>query len=161
VCWAALDRAGIEIADEREVLVDVDDRPMALGELPGSSRAANLNVGLACSTFGGVKIVIAIDDPESARAALQWRHAYAEGPTRCRLRAYQEDRSQAVASLAPLLPFPGNQGHSRVPRVRRRFWQRLGSVLPRESVTVLPNFPGSGTGPGRLGSGAPTGRRHS
>ena len=70
---------------------------MALGGLPGSSRAANLNVELACSTFGGVKIMIAVDDVESARAALQWRQAHAGGPTRCRLRACQEDRSQAVA----------------------------------------------------------------
>jgi hypothetical protein len=50
---------------------------MALGDLPGSSRAANLNVELACSTSGGVNIVIAIDDLDSARAVLQWWQAHA------------------------------------------------------------------------------------
>ena len=37
-CRAALERAGIGIADEREALVaEIEDRPMALGERPGSS----------------------------------------------------------------------------------------------------------------------------
>ena len=71
-CRAALDRAGIGIADEREVLVvEVDDRPMAIGELTRQLANANVNVDLAYTTFGGVKIVIATDDLESARAALQ------------------------------------------------------------------------------------------
>ncbi len=71
-CRAALERAGIGIADEREVLVvDVEDQPMAIGELPRRLAAANVNVDLAYSTFGGVKIVIATDDLESARAALR------------------------------------------------------------------------------------------
>ncbi len=69
-CRAALGRAGIGIADEREVLV-VEDRPMALGELTRQLADANVNVELAYTTFGGVKIVIATDDLESARAALQ------------------------------------------------------------------------------------------
>ena len=48
--------AGIGVADEREVLVvDVADRPGSLGELA----EANVNVDLAYTTFGGVKIVIA------------------------------------------------------------------------------------------------------
>ena len=72
---------------------------MALGEVPGRSRAANLNVELACSTFGGVKIVIAIDDLESARAALQCRQAHAEGPTRCRLA-----RCRTLAQRSPGAP---------------------------------------------------------
>ncbi|HEX9538694.1 MAG TPA: hypothetical protein VGA04_11050 [Streptosporangiaceae bacterium] len=71
-CRAALERAGIGIADEREVLVvDVEDQPMAIGELTRRLAAANVNVDLAYSTFGGVKIVIATDDLESARAALR------------------------------------------------------------------------------------------
>jgi hypothetical protein len=72
-CRRALERAGLGIADEREVLV-VDlhqDRPMALGELTRQLADANVNVDLAYTTFGGVKIVIATDDLESARAALQ------------------------------------------------------------------------------------------
>jgi hypothetical protein len=71
-CRAALQRAGIGIADRREVLVvEVEDRPMALGELTRQLAGATVNVDLACTTFGGVKIVIATDDLESARAALQ------------------------------------------------------------------------------------------
>ena len=70
-CRAALQRAGIGIADEREVLVvEIEDRPMALGELTRQLADANVNVELAYTTFGGVKIVIATDDLESARAAL-------------------------------------------------------------------------------------------
>ena len=71
-CREALERAGIGIADQREVLVvEVEDRPMALGELARRLADANVNVDLAYTTFGGVKIVIATDDLESARAALQ------------------------------------------------------------------------------------------
>jgi hypothetical protein len=42
---------------------------MALGEL--ARQLADANVKLAYTTFGDVKIVIATDDLESARAALQ------------------------------------------------------------------------------------------
>jgi len=70
-CRAALERAGIGIADEREVLVvEVEDRPAAIGELARQLADANVNVDLAYTTFGGVKIVIATDDLPSARAAL-------------------------------------------------------------------------------------------
>src|SRR6266480_1406039 len=59
-CRAALERAGMGIADEREVfMVAVDDRP-----------EASVNVDLAYTTFTGGKIVIATDDVESARAVL-------------------------------------------------------------------------------------------
>jgi len=70
---AAIEGAGLGIADEREVLViDVVDRPGTLGELTRQLAAANVNVDLAYTTFGGgVKIVIATDDLESARAALE------------------------------------------------------------------------------------------
>ena len=58
-CRAALERAGMGIADEREVFViDVEDRP------------ANVNADLAYTTFTGGKIVIATDDAGSARAVL-------------------------------------------------------------------------------------------
>ena len=69
----ALKAAHIGVADEREVLViDVVDRPGTLGELTRQLAAANVNVDLAYTTFGGgVKIVIATDDLESARAALE------------------------------------------------------------------------------------------
>ena len=67
-----LERAGLGVADQREVLVvDVDDRPGSLGELARELAEANVNVDLAYTTFGGVKIVIATEDLESARAALE------------------------------------------------------------------------------------------
>jgi hypothetical protein len=68
----ALEEAGMGIADEREVLVvDVDDRPGTLGELARELADANVNIDLAYTTFGGVKIVIATEDLENARAALE------------------------------------------------------------------------------------------
>ncbi len=71
-CRAALERAGLGIADAREVLVvDLEDRPAALGELTRQLADANVNVDLAYTTSGGVKIVIATDDMESARRALR------------------------------------------------------------------------------------------
>ena len=67
----ALERAGMGVADQREVLVaDIEDRPGALGELARQLAEANINVELAYTTFGGVKVVIASDDLASARSAL-------------------------------------------------------------------------------------------
>ena len=70
---AALKEGHMGVADEREVLViDVVDRPGTLGELARELAAANVNIDLAYTTFGGgVKIVIATDDLASARAALE------------------------------------------------------------------------------------------
>jgi hypothetical protein len=66
-----LEAAGMGVADEREVLViDIEDRPGTLGELARTFGEANVNIELAYTTFGGVKLVIATDDLESARAAL-------------------------------------------------------------------------------------------
>jgi hypothetical protein len=71
-CRTALEHAGIGIADEREVLVvEIEDRPMALGELTRQLADANVNVDLAYTTFGPAKIVIATDDLKSARAVHQ------------------------------------------------------------------------------------------
>lgn len=67
----ALEEADLGVADEREVLVvDVNDRPGTLGELARSLAEAGVNIELAYTTFGGVRIVIATDDLDSARAAL-------------------------------------------------------------------------------------------
>jgi hypothetical protein len=67
----ALEDAGMGVADEREVLViDVEDRPGTLGELARSLGEASVNIELAYTTFGGVKLVVATDDLDSARAAL-------------------------------------------------------------------------------------------
>lgn len=67
----ALEDAGMGVADEREVLVvDIEDRPGTLGELARALGESNVNIELAYTTFGGIKLVIATDDMESARAAL-------------------------------------------------------------------------------------------
>ena len=50
-------------------MVDVEDRPGTLGELARQLADANVNIELAYTTFGGVRIVIATDDLVSARAA--------------------------------------------------------------------------------------------
>jgi hypothetical protein len=67
----ALEAAGLGVADEREVLViDVNDRPGTLGELARTLGDANVNIELAYTTFGGIKLVVATDDIDSARSAL-------------------------------------------------------------------------------------------
>jgi len=58
-CREALKRAGMGIADQREVLVvDIEDRPGALGELTRRLAEANVNIDHAYTTFRGVKVVI-------------------------------------------------------------------------------------------------------
>jgi hypothetical protein len=69
---AALEDAGMGVADIREVLVvDIADRPGTLGEVARRFADASVNVELAYTTFGGVKLVVATDDLEAARAALE------------------------------------------------------------------------------------------
>jgi hypothetical protein len=68
----ALEATGLGVADEREVLViDVNDRPGTLGGLARALGDANVNIELAYTTFGGIKLVVASDDLDSARAALE------------------------------------------------------------------------------------------
>jgi hypothetical protein len=68
----ALEEAGMGVADEREVLViDVEGQPGSLGGLARALGEANVNIELAYTTFGGIKLVIATDDVESAQAALE------------------------------------------------------------------------------------------
>jgi hypothetical protein len=70
-CRTAFERAGMGVADNREVLViDLEDRPGTLGELTSQLAEANVNIDLAYTTFGGIKIVIATEDLKSARAVL-------------------------------------------------------------------------------------------
>ena len=67
----ALESAGMGVADQREVLiVDIEDRPGTLGELARTLGEASVNIEVAYTTFGGIKLVIATDDLDSARAAL-------------------------------------------------------------------------------------------
>jgi hypothetical protein len=70
-CREALERAGMGVADEREVLVvDLEDRPGTLGELTRQLAKASVNIDLAYPTFDGVKIVIATEDLKAARSVL-------------------------------------------------------------------------------------------
>jgi hypothetical protein len=69
---SALEEAGLGVADDREVLViDVTDRPGTLGGLARALSEANVNIEFVYTTFGGIKLVIATDDLDSARAALE------------------------------------------------------------------------------------------
>jgi hypothetical protein len=68
----ALEEAGMGVADQREVLVvDIEDRPGSLGELARGLAEASVNIELVYTTFGGVRMVIATDDLDSAREALE------------------------------------------------------------------------------------------
>jgi hypothetical protein len=69
---AAIEEAGLGLADDREVLViDVNDKPGTLGELARELADAGVNIDLAYAAYGGVRVVIATDDLENARAALE------------------------------------------------------------------------------------------
>ena len=71
-CVGALEGDGMGVADTREVIVvDIDDRPGSLGELTRRLAAENVNVDLAYTTFGGVKVVIATDDMDNAQRAIE------------------------------------------------------------------------------------------
>jgi hypothetical protein len=68
---AVLEEAGMGVADQREALVvDIEDRPGTLGEAARRLADANVNIELAYTTFGGVKLVVATDDLDAARAAI-------------------------------------------------------------------------------------------
>ena len=67
----ALEAAGMGVASEREALVvDIEDKPGTLGDTARPLAEATVNVELAYTTFGGVKLVVVTDDLGSARAAL-------------------------------------------------------------------------------------------
>lgn len=67
----ALDEAEMPVADEREVfVVRVADEPGALGEVARRLADAGVNIDLAYTTFGGVRLVFGTDDVRTARAAL-------------------------------------------------------------------------------------------
>jgi len=67
----AFTAAGMPVADEREVfVVNVANEPGALGEVARRLADANVNIDLAYTTFGGVRLVFGTDDVRSAREAL-------------------------------------------------------------------------------------------
>jgi hypothetical protein len=67
----ALEEAGIAVADEREaVLVDLHDKPGAMGEIARDLADAGVNIDVAYTIFTGVRLVILTEDVEAARRAL-------------------------------------------------------------------------------------------
>ena len=68
---SALEEAGISVADEREaVVVDLHDKPGAMGEITRDLAEAGVNIDVAYTIFTGVRLVILTDDVEKARTAL-------------------------------------------------------------------------------------------
>lgn len=67
----ALGAAGMGIADEREVfVVSVANEPGALGEVARRLADAHVNIDLAYTTFGGVRLVFGTEDVLNARQTL-------------------------------------------------------------------------------------------
>lgn len=67
----ALEDAGFGIADEREaVVVDLHDKPGAMGEITRDLAEAGVDIDVAYTIFSGVRLVIVTEDTEKARAAL-------------------------------------------------------------------------------------------
>jgi hypothetical protein len=67
----ALGDAGIEVADEREaVIVDLHDKPGAMGEIARDLAEAGVNIDVAYTIFSGVRLVILTEDVDAAREAL-------------------------------------------------------------------------------------------
>jgi hypothetical protein len=66
----ALEGAGIEVSGERDVLVvEVEDRPGTMAAVARRLADAGVNIELAYTTFGGVNLVLGVDDLEKARTA--------------------------------------------------------------------------------------------
>lgn len=67
---SALQAAGIEVDDEREVLVtDVEDRPGALGEVASKLADAGVNIELVYLATG-TRLVVGVDDLDAARRVI-------------------------------------------------------------------------------------------
>jgi hypothetical protein len=67
----ALADAGIEVGDEREaVIVDLHDKPGAMGEIARDLAEAGVNIDVAYTIFTGVRLVILTEDVDAAREAL-------------------------------------------------------------------------------------------
>jgi hypothetical protein len=66
-----LEYAGISVADEREaVVVDLHDKPGAMGEVARDLAEAGVNIDVAYTIFTGVRLVILTEDVDAARQAL-------------------------------------------------------------------------------------------
>lgn len=68
----AFNGAGMPVADTREAfVVNVANEPGALGEVARRLADAHVNIDLAYTTFGGVRLVFCTDDVRVAREALE------------------------------------------------------------------------------------------
>jgi hypothetical protein len=68
---SALDAGGIGVADEREaIVVDLHDKPGAMGEIARDLAEAGVNIDVAYTIFTGVRLVILTEDVDAAREAL-------------------------------------------------------------------------------------------
>jgi hypothetical protein len=66
----ALKEAGLEVRGEREVLVlDIEDRPGAFGEISRRIARAGVNIDL-CYVASNNRLVLGTDDPDKAHAAV-------------------------------------------------------------------------------------------
>jgi len=66
----ALEAGGIEVSDEREVLImEVEDRPGVVGDVARSIANAGVNIELVYLATN-TRLVIGVDDLEKARAAV-------------------------------------------------------------------------------------------
>src|SRR5262245_56846656 len=67
----ALEDAGIGVADKREaVIVDLHDKPGAIGEVSRDLAEAGVNIDVAYTIFAGVRLVILTEDVDAAETAL-------------------------------------------------------------------------------------------
>jgi hypothetical protein len=67
----ALEEAGIQVADERDaVVVDLHDKPGAMGEIARDLAEAGVNIDVAYTIFTGVRLAILTEDVDAAREAL-------------------------------------------------------------------------------------------
>ena len=59
------------MSGERNVLVvDVEDRPGTMGEVARRIGEAGVNIELAYTTFGAVRLVLGVENLDRARAAM-------------------------------------------------------------------------------------------
>jgi hypothetical protein len=66
----ALAGAGIEVSADREVFVtEVEDRPGTMAAVTRKLGDAGVNIEFAYTTFGGIRLVLGVDDLDKARAA--------------------------------------------------------------------------------------------
>jgi len=67
----ALSSAGLDVRAARDVVVvDIEDRPGAMGEICRRLADADVNIEQAYTAAGGSRLVLAVDDAEKARTLL-------------------------------------------------------------------------------------------